>query len=107
MVNLTHRIRNKPAEWVGDEQLMAEYKHLMLAVFKLEPAERITAEEAADLLPKVWTMGREAYQEFGVKLQSTKAFFSGPLDSGSVLRRAGEVVSTFSSAVHTICTTGS
>ena len=106
VVNLTHRIRNKPAEWVGDEQ-MAEYKHLMLAVFKLEPAERITAEETADLLPKVWAIGREVYQEFGVKLPSTKEFFSGPLDSGNVPRRVGEVVSTFSSAVHTICATGS
>ena len=67
VVYLTHRVGRNPAEWVSDEQQMAEYKHLMLAIFKLEPAERITAEEAADLLPKVWAVGRAVYRELGVK----------------------------------------
>ena len=67
VVNLTCQIENEPAQWVGNEQEMAEYKRLMLAIFKLEPAERITAEEAADLLPEVWALGREVYREHGVK----------------------------------------
>lgn len=75
VLNLAHKIRTGSAEWVGDGQLMAEFRRLMLAIFKLEPAERITAEEAADLFPKVWATGREVYKESGVKPVEYRGIF--------------------------------
>jgi hypothetical protein len=44
-----------PLEVRGDEVEVEEFVLLMLAIFKLEPAKRIIAKEAGQLLSVAWT----------------------------------------------------